>query len=152
MCYTDYIIIPGKKLIIEHFSGEIDLDVILKLKRKESLDSNYNPNYNIIDDSRKAQFSLNFNDIKNYVEHIRNNELLNGKRNAAYLTETPNQVVIATLFKQLKKELPINVSIVSTLDRALDRVELLKDDKQLIEYNLDRMRNQSEKILQKTNK
>jgi len=152
MCYADYIIVAGKRLIIEHISGKIDNDLILELKSRESHDKNYNWTYNVIVDFRGAEFLMNMENIGNLVNNIRNNKLIKGQRNIAFLTETPDQVVIATLIKQLKKELPINVSIVSTLDRALDRVELLKDDKQLIEYNLDLMRNQSEKILKKTNK
>jgi len=143
MYYTDYIIIHEKKLIIEYFSGKINLNTILELKHKESRDTNYNRNYNIIDDSRNAEFLLNTSDITNYINHIRNNELINGKRNAAYLTKTPNQVVIAALFDVLKKELPINVGIVSTLDAALYKVGLFEYDKKMVEYNLEKLRIQS---------
>jgi hypothetical protein len=143
MYYSDYIVIPEKKLIIEHFSGEINLGIILKQKYRESIDTKYNRNYNVINDSRNAVFFLNSDDIKNYVDHIRNNEFLNRERNVAFLTKTPNQVVIATLFKELKKELPINVSIVSTLNAALRGVELLSDENKLVKFNLNKLKNQS---------
>jgi hypothetical protein len=144
--YTDFVIIPEKKLIIEYFSGKIELKDILELKYRESLETEYNSNYNIIDDSRDAEFLLNENEISKYVNHIINNKLINGKRNAAYLTKTPNQVVIATLFDMLKKELPINVRIFSTVEVAMNWLELSEEDKRLIEFYLEKLRKRSREV------
>lgn len=138
--YSNFKIIPEKKVIIEYFYGKIELKDIIELKYRESLETGYNSNYNIIDDSRDAEFLLDENEISAYVNHIINNKLINGKRNAAYLTQTPNQVVIAMLFDMLKKELPINVSIFSTLESAINWVGLLAEDKKLIEFYLEKLR------------
>ncbi|NOQ28341.1 MAG: hypothetical protein GQ564_23510 [Bacteroidales bacterium] len=138
--YSNFKIIPDKKLIIEYFSGKIELKDILELKRRESIEKEYNSNFNIIDDSRDAEFLLNQNEISTYVNHIINNKLINGKRNAAYLTKTPNQVVIATLFDMLKKELPINVKIFSTVEVAMNWLELSEEDKKLVEFYLEELR------------
>lgn len=138
--YANFKIIPDKEIIIEYFAGKISLENILELKLRESQDLNYNSNFNIIDDSRDAEFLLNEQDIKLYVEHLSQSKLFVGERNAAYLTETPNQVVIATLFDVLKKELPVNVKIVSTVDAALSWVGLLNDDRKVIDFYLNLLR------------
>lgn len=138
--YSNFKIIPEKKLIIEYFYGKIELKDILELKYRESIEKEYNSNFNVIDDSRDAEFLLDEKEISTYVDHITNNKLINGKRNAAYLTKTPNQVVIATLFDMLKKELPINVRIFSTVEAAINWVDLLQEDKKLVEFYLENLR------------
>lgn len=135
-CYTNFKIVPEKKLIIEYFSGTINLDEIIKLKYLESKNPHFCPDFNIIDDSRDAEFLLNEKDIKLYIKILSNNELFVGKRNAAYLTKTPHQVVIATLFDLLKKELPLNIKIVSTIDAALQWVGILRE-KELVKFYLN---------------
>lgn len=143
--FSNFIIIPEKKLIIEYFSGKIELNDILDLKYRESLEKEYDPNYNIIDDSRDAEFLIREKEIEFYVNHLRSHKTFVGSRYASYLTETPNQVVIATLFDLLKKELPINIRIVSTLQAALNWVGVSVNDHSLIERHLENLRNMAQK-------
>lgn len=143
--YSDFIIIPEKKLIIEYFSGKIELKDILELKSRESDQKEYNPNYNIIDDSRNVEFLIRKNEIECYVDHLRNNKSFVRNRYVAYLTETPNQVVVATLFNVLKKELPINVKIVSTTIAALNWVGVSANQLKNIEFYLHILKNTNQK-------
>ena len=88
----------------------------------------YNPNFSVIHDIRKIKFLLDIEEIAKYVDFISKTQKELDHRKSAFITDTPNQVVISTGFDILKKELPIQVKVCSTLETAFDFVDLPKKD------------------------
>lgn len=117
--YNCYKIIPEKKLILEHYSGIILIQNIINQKIKISNEKDYNPNFDLIHDFRKAEFQISEEDGLYYLNFLMKNKILYSKRKVVHLTNTPEQVAITTLFSMLKDEPNINTQTVSTIEAAL---------------------------------
>ncbi len=122
--FLNYQILPYNRLIVEYFRGDIRGEDIIALKELELKDPGYNPFYNLIDDFREARIIATENDVSDFADYMKSNAKLHGKRNSAYITRTPGQVVATTLFDILKDDLPINIKIVSSVEAAADWVGL----------------------------
>lgn len=138
--FIDYIIIPKDKLIIEYFNGKVSLEDVIILQKELAENPNYDPNYNVIDDLRDAQFDLIKEQVIGYVDYITNNKKTIGKRNTAFVTTNPDQVVISSLFESLKKDLPINTLIVITISLALKHVNINPAKTPMILENINTLR------------
>lgn len=138
--FIDYIILPQEKLIIEYFSGMVSLKDVIAQKEKLIRNPNYNPGYNLIDDLRDAQFELIKEQVKGYVDYVFNNKKNIGKRNTAFVTSNPDQVVVSTLFESAKGELPINTMIVSTISTALKHVKISAAKTPIVLECIDKLR------------
>ncbi len=128
----NYQIYPDKKLIVEYYYGSVRLNDLILYQNNVSFDKNYNPSFNVINDYRDAKLVLNESDIVNYINFIKTSPKLNGSRRVAQITNSPDQVVTATLFNLLKKDLPVNVHVVSTLEAAINWVGLDYMDRNLV--------------------
>jgi hypothetical protein len=116
-----YIIVPPKKLILEYYSGEIRMSDLIQFKRIISKDPNYNFYFNTIIDFRDAELLINNDEFVRLLEFFRKKFRVTGMRNVAYLTSTPNAVVITTLFSLLADEyadLNFNLKTFSTIEAA----------------------------------
>jgi hypothetical protein len=134
---VSYKIIPELKLILEIFGGKVVLDEFIKLKKKETEDSNYSPDFNFIISLRDLKSDTEtLEGIKGYVDFVRENKRIPGNRKTVILTDTPNQVVVATLYESEVRELPMNLKIVSTLKAALQWVGLSAEFEKIIDKYL----------------
>lgn len=120
----NYQIIPEKRIIIEHYSGLVELNDLIACQNKVSYHADYNPNFNVVIDFRDARLSLGEADVLKYIHFVRSTTKVYGSRREAHITSSPHQVVAATMFEILKKDLPVNVKIVSTLGAAINWVGL----------------------------
>ena len=59
-------------------------------------------------------------DIKKFVNFIKNNAPKLGKRKVAFVTSTPNQVVTTTIYKSMLADIKQQVAVFSTNDNALN--------------------------------
>lgn len=129
----NYQIFPDKKLIVEYYYGSVRLNDLILYQNNVSFDKYYNPNYNVINDYRDAKLILNEKDIVKYINFIKTSPKLYGSRRIAQITNSPDQVVITTLFNLLKSDLPVKVHVVSTLGAAINWVGLDYTDRDLVE-------------------
>ena len=136
----EYIIIPEKKLIIEYYSGQFQVDELIAFKEAICADKNYNPNFNVINDFRDAEFLFEIDEISKYIQFILKTKKSYGHRKATMLTKTPNQVVTSLGFEMLKKDIPISVKVVSTIEAAIDFIGLSLKDKTSIETCIKQMK------------
>lgn len=141
-----YKIIPKKKLVLEYFCGNLVWKDLIENKRKLVLEETYNPTFNIIDDVRDAFIVYKEENIIEFVELLRNNAGLYGKRKTAILTDKPNHLINSVILDSLKKDLPINLKTVSTLHEAQKWTEVLQSDFQLIETYLDELKNNGQNL------
>lgn len=118
-----YVIIPSKWLVIEYHEGIGVVDDAKKSRKKLSADISYSSNYNVILDVRNLLIDASIKDVWLYIEFLLNNPKIAGVRRTAILTQTPQQVAIATLFQEHSRMLPQQVIVVSTIGAALHWVE-----------------------------
>lgn len=136
-----YKIIPEKKLVLDYFCGNLTWKDLMINKRKLVLEKDYNPTYNIIDDVRDGYAIFREEDIQKFVQLIKNEVGLYGKRKSAILTQTPNQLVNSVMLDALKDDLPIQFKTVSTFNEAAKWVEINISDFSLIKRYLKELKN-----------
>jgi len=116
---TEYHIIPECRLIIEYYSGNILMEDIINLKKRLSLEKTYDPNINILHDFRDSNLLIEKYEIFEYIEFVKKHLKTLGKRQSAFLTDKPNEVVLTILFGEYNTDLPINSKIFSTIEHAI---------------------------------
>jgi hypothetical protein len=145
-----YKIIKDQSLIVEVYHGSFTVNEIIKFKLLVWKDENFNPDFNIIHDIRKATFLFEFNEINHYIDFLLNKKSNVGKRRSSMITSTPNQVAMSLGFDKLKKDLPININVCSTLENSFRFVGLKKTDWPSIEFHINKLKSQFIKITQNT--
>ncbi|WP_111708346.1 hypothetical protein [Lutibacter citreus] len=115
---SNYKIIPEYNLVIEFHKGIADLDMYIKFKSKLIKDELYKPDMNYFIDQKNVIFHTTNSDIKKYIEFIESKSKFLGKRKIALITNTPNQVVPTTIYKQKQKKLNQKTEIFSTNEKA----------------------------------
>jgi len=81
---------------------------------------NFNPNYSVLIDVRKAKFTGDNKDIPEFLSIFSSLPTSRINRKFAVLTETPEQVAYSTMFGQfIKSNFPLTVEVFSTYEAAL---------------------------------
>ncbi len=142
----DYLIIAEKALIIEYYRGKYHVDELIDFKKKVGNDKEYNPCYNIIQDFREVEFLFKIKEVSKYVEFISTNEKYLARRKSTMITETPNQVAASIGFEILKKDLPIEIKVCSTVQVAFAFVDLPGFDWEIVESLIDNFKNTTEQF------
>jgi len=113
-----YKILPEFKLVIGKYTGNISEKEIISLKDEIKADKNFDWDFNVLDDFSEAVFNLSEKGLEIIRQWLQ--ESYSSKRQSALLTNTPDQVVVITLFKDLEKnKLPMSIKIFSALSNAL---------------------------------
>jgi len=116
---SNYKILKEHNLIVEYHSGILDADSFIKFKKSITLDPLFLPSLNYFVHLKKVTFSTNLEDIDKYANFLEANSMVYGNRRVALVTNTPNQVVSATIFKMMQQNKSQSVEIFSTNERAL---------------------------------
>jgi hypothetical protein len=123
-----YRILPDLELIVESYYGIVSINDYIQLKTAQLIDNQFNPLFSNIADIRNTELSISNDDIIMCINFMKSANGLIGKRRAAVLTATPNQVAISILFARYGKELPVQYEVVSTLEAALKWVKKSPSD------------------------
>ena len=127
----DYIVLGDKRLIVAYLAGKIWLTDILDFQNLMITSQEFNPNYNFLVDMRDADLQLKEDDVIRHLDYLRKIEVqFIARRKAAYITRTPEQVVITSLYEMLNKDFPIQIKPVSTLYAASKWLGLNQDNNQ----------------------
>ena len=116
---SNYKILKEHNLIVEYHSGILDADSFIEFKKSITLDPLFLPSLNYFVHLKKVTFSTNLEDIDKYANFLEANSMVYGNRRVALVTNTPNQVVSATIFKRMQQNKSQSVEIFSTNERAL---------------------------------
>jgi hypothetical protein len=116
---SNYKILKEHNLIVEYHSGILDADSFIEFKKSITLDPLFLPSLNYFVHLKKVTFSTNLEDIDKYANFLEANSMVYGNRRVALVTNTPNQVVSATIFKMMQQNKSQSVEIFSTNERAL---------------------------------
>ena len=116
-----YKVFVDKRLIIEYYSGCINLNDLISLKEVIRQESNYNFSFNTVIDFRDATVNLDKADLIKLLDYFSNEFKANGFRNVAYLGSTTSFAKTIALFSDLaesKIELNIYPNVFSMAKRA----------------------------------
>lgn len=125
--FYKYYILKDQNLVIEILSGKFELSDYLKLKQSQFENPDYDPNFNLVLDIRNIENDLSEETIKGYIADIKPIQVFTNRIKAAVITNSPSQVVGATLYR-LFEERAINCEIFSTLEYALIWLGISKID------------------------
>ena len=117
---SSYKIISEHNIIIEFHKGNIEVDSYIKFKEKTFNDEDFKTGLNYLIHFKNVTFFTPQEDIKKFVNFIKNNAPKLGKRKVALITNTPNQVVSTTIYKTMQANLNQEVEIFSTDEAALN--------------------------------
>ena len=117
---SSYKIISEHNIIIEFHKGNIDVDSYIKFKEKIFNDEDFKTGLNYLIHFKNVTFFTPQEDIKKFVNFIKNNAPKLGKRKVAFVTSTPNQVVTTTIYKSMLADIKQQVAVFSTNDNALN--------------------------------
>lgn len=141
MAKASYKILPEFELIIETYVGKFFPSEYERMKKDEFADPQFNMNYNTLVDIRKVEIDFNGAIIEDNVslmsEFLKINKEQIGKRKCAIFTSKPEQVVGSIFFSDYIKTLPITVGAYSTLDGALEWLNI--KDRQSIMQELNNL-------------
>jgi hypothetical protein len=115
-----YYILKDKNLVIEILKGIFEITDFINLKKAESADTDFDPNFNSILDIRnvKNAFSKEIrNDLKNYLGIIKTLQHVTKRKKTAVITHIPSQVAGISWY-QLVDDRGIDYKVFSTLKAA----------------------------------
>lgn len=128
---SNYIILKEQNLIVEYHSGILDAGSFINFKKSITLDPLFLPSLNYFVHLKKITFSTTAEDINKYVKFLNTNSKVYGNRRVALITNTPNQVVSATIFKMIQQNTS-QVEIFSTNESALDWLNSKLDKNEIL--------------------
>lgn len=117
-----YYILKDRDLVIEILSGNFELSDFVNLKKTESEDPDFDPNFNSILDIRNIEnaFSKEVQHaLKEFLKIIKTIQHVSKRRKAAVITSRPAQVAGITWYK-LMDDRGIEYKIFSTLSAAAE--------------------------------
>jgi hypothetical protein len=118
---SGYAILKDKELVIEVITGKVKLK---KFKTDRDLlycDSNYNPSFNMIIDTREAQMLLTVDDMIDYFSYLAGkSNVFNHARKTAILTSSELKNEYETGFKNFEKITPIHFYIFSDTEACAE--------------------------------
>jgi hypothetical protein len=120
--FYKYYILKDKNLIIEILRGRFDLSEFINLKKSESEDPDFDPNFNSLLDIRniKNAFSKEIrDDLEKYLGLIKTIQHVTKRKKTAVITGTPSQVTGITWYT-LIDDRGIDYKVFSTLKAATE--------------------------------
>jgi P2-related tail formation protein len=127
-----YKIIPELRLVIEYFGGYLSIEDVLETKRQQIKD-NYDPTYNFIVDYREARNILDKNELKEYVNFVKQNKEFIGKRKSAIISNSTVSMVTTSIYAMYgRTALPMDIAIVQNLYEAMEWTEIDKSHYKLV--------------------
>ncbi len=121
---SNYIILKKHNLLIERHSGNLDLDSYINFVKGTTLNPLFSLNMNYLIDFRNIVITASIEDITKYNHFSENTFISERKRKVAILTNTPNQMVFATLFKNSNTQKLKEIEIFSTKESALNWINI----------------------------
>ena len=136
----DYKILSDLRLVVVYYHGSVSIDDMIEFALFISTQENYNKEYNQLIDFRESDVEINPKDIKKWIEFLKNNPRFIGYRKTAFLTAKPIDVVVATLYREWKGNLPIDINDFSTLRAAIQWINFPFDVSEIISYTIDSLK------------
>jgi hypothetical protein len=117
---SNYIILKEHNLLIEYHSGNLDLESYINFVKRTSNDPLFSLNMNYYIDLSNVVVTASIDDIRKYTDFTENIFKCERKRRVALVTNSPNQMVFATLFKNSNTQKLKEIEVFSTKESAIN--------------------------------
>jgi len=120
--FYNYYILRENNLLIEILRGNFDLSDFVNLKKSESEDPDFDPNFDSILDIRNIENSFSKDirkDLEKFLSIIKTLQNVTKRRKTAIITSKPSQVAGGTWY-QLIDDRGIDYKVFSTLKAATE--------------------------------
>lgn len=124
MLQSNYKILKKHQIIIEYHKGIITLESFVNFKKEITKNKDFIKDLKYLVYLTDAVFNTSPSDIEAYIQFLKDNVAVYGKRKVALITDTPNQVVATTLFKTLEEVSSQNIEIFSTTGKAYEWLQV----------------------------
>jgi len=138
--YIAYKILPKLHCVVEYYCGELGLNDLIEYQKRVAVDEHYDPTFNIISDFRESDIKVKADDVVPFIDFVKKHRPV-AKRQSAVLTDTPYQFVVGELYKMHLGSLPMNVSVISTVDAAIQWVGLSIKQNIVINNTIQELKN-----------
>ncbi|MCF8380583.1 MAG: hypothetical protein K9H49_13470 [Bacteroidales bacterium] len=132
-----YKILPELNLIVDYYSGPVNLNDIINLKKIEGKDPEYSPNRDVINDFIDCEFNFTYENVIKFVKYVENNQNIVGKRKVAFLTQSPHQVTLTLVYKLNAMNLPMIMETFTTLEAAMNWIGISENYIETIESTIN---------------
>lgn len=134
-----YCIIKPLKLILQFHQNDLTFDGLKNLKLSILNDKSYDPNFNFIIDLRLTNVKMSLNELKLYGDWVQ--ETLNdSNKNMSILTETPNQVSNAIMFKLNDNIKNLHYEVFCSMEAALNHVDVDLSNLKFVEDEIRKLK------------
>ena len=140
--YCTYRILPEFNIIIEFYSGPVNLSDLTDIRNKLINEKLLINNFNFIVDLRNAVFDLHTNVVEEFISYVKQKSDLIWKRKTSIISLTPNQSAFSVLYISDLGNSPLKVNTFSTIESALKWVDLPPSAQPHIEKVIDEMKKQ----------
>ena len=129
-----YKLFVKQRLSLEYYSGDIELEDLIHLKKIISKEPSYDFSFTTIFDMRDANIIINESEMKLLLKFLSTQFKKGDPRCVAYLTNSPNDVVKSTLFSMLLDSnknlniIPKIFSEISSIAKWLDTKNINKEE------------------------
>ena len=117
---STYRIFRDFNLILEYHSGNLDVDSYIKFEQKLFNDSDFRTGLNHFIHFRNITFINPEENLKKFVDFIKNNTSKLGNRKVAFITSTPSHVVTTTIYNTLLSDPKQDIAVFSTINAAFN--------------------------------
>lgn len=139
---SNYIILKEYNLLIEHHSGKLDLESYINFVKGTTLDPLFSLNMNYLIDLSNVVVTASVDDIRVYNNFTEDNFKTERKRRVAFVTDTPNQLVFSTLFKDSNTQKLKEIEVFSTTKVAINWLNINVNQYEILDI-LTTFRNQA---------
>jgi nucleoside-triphosphatase THEP1 len=117
---SNYLILKEQNLLVECHSGNLDLESYINFVTSTTLDPLFSENMNYFIDLSNVVVTASIDDIGKYNNFTKANFKFEKKRKVALVTNSPNQMVFATLFKNSNTQKLKEIEVFSTTTAAIN--------------------------------
>ncbi|HEY9220734.1 MAG TPA: hypothetical protein VIO43_04055 [Lutibacter sp.] len=117
---SNCIILKEFNLLIECHSGNLNLQSYVDFVKRTSHDPLFSKILNYFIDLSDVVVTVSLDDVEKYNNFTIDNFKWEKKKKVALITETPNQMVFATLFKNSNMQKLKEIEVFSTKENALE--------------------------------
>jgi len=138
----NYHILPDLRLIVECWIGDFSFEEIIQLKMTEIANPEWRDDYDVLADDRQS--NKNIETVSDRTQNSdTNKQMFQKRRKSAILTSKPKQVVTTILLKDSNPPgSPISVDVFSTIEAALQWLNINPKEKERINDVLDKLQNE----------
>lgn len=135
---------PDLELIVQYLRGPVSGNDAIDLVKTIRKDDAYNPNFNVLIDFRDITLDWEIKQVKDslaeFIHFINENPDLMSNKKLSILFSKPNQAVLSILLRENYSAFPISTGLYSTLEVALDNLNISKKNVQSVNEEIEKFK------------